>query len=76
MARITQHQRIKNLLESGGTITSWEAFGEFGITRLSAIIFNLRHKDGLDIVSKAETRKNRYGEKVTFERYSLKKDSK
>lgn len=75
MARITQHQRIKNLLESGGTITSWEAF-EFGITRLSAIIYNLRHKDGLDIVSKAETKKNRYGEKVTFDRYSLKKDNK
>ena len=32
-----------HLIEKG-TITSWEAIKEYGATRLSAIIYNLRNK--------------------------------
>ena len=40
--RITHQDRILNHLITKGSITSWEAIKEYGITRLSAVIFNLR----------------------------------
>ena len=39
-------------LEDFGSITSWEAIKEYGATRLSAIIYNLRRKYNLDIINK------------------------
>ena len=45
----TQRQVIRNHLFSGGTITTMEAFGKYGITRLSAIIHVLRVKEKIPI---------------------------
>lgn len=67
---MTQREAILDVLKSGDSISSLEAFAEFGITRLSAIIFDLRKK-GYNITGKDETITNRYGGKVTFTRYSL-----
>ncbi len=44
----TQTQNVLNCLLEGNTITSFEAFENFGITRLSSIIYSLR-KRGYDI---------------------------
>ena len=55
-------------------ITSWEAIKEFGATRLSAIIFNLRKK-GFIIENEWIETKNRYGDNVRFVKYSLNKES-
>lgn len=75
--RVTQRERIKReLIENPFGITSWECFRDYGITRLSAIIYDLRHKDGMNIISIPETRLNRYGEKTTFDRYRLKPEEK
>lgn len=75
MTKKTQLQLIKEILETTkgikGGITSLEAFREFGITRLSAIIHTLRHLHNMDIVSIMETTKNRCGDKVSFKRYLL-----
>ena len=62
--------RVLKYLESHEGITSMEAFEKFGATRLSAIIFNLK-KYGYNIKSEKVTSKNRYGEKVTFSKYTL-----
>lgn len=51
--------------------TSWQAFEWYGITRLSAIIFELR-KDGYNIESETLKMKNRYGDPVHFAKYVLK----
>lgn len=68
--KITQRERVKDILLTNKIgITSFDAFKRFGITRLSAIIYDLRHKEGMDIVSIPETRRNRYGDKTTFDRY-------
>lgn len=48
-------------------ISSMEAF-DFGITRLSAIIFDLR-ADGIDIESIPCQCKNRYGHNTNYVRY-------
>ena len=69
--RTTQYDRVLRHLTERGNITSLQAFREYGITRLSAIIFNLR-ADGYNIVSEFITRKNRYGDKVSFAKYILK----
>lgn len=74
MARTTQTERVRQYLEETGSITSLEAFRELGITRLSAVIFNLKKE--VDIKTETVCFHNRYGEKVYFAKYSINKESK
>ena len=67
---MTQTQAVLDILKSGDSISSLEAFQEFGITRLSAIIFNLRQK-GYIITSDNIKTTNRFGGTVVFSRYKL-----
>lgn len=53
-----------------GSITSMEAFTDYGITRLSAAVFTLR-KRGYDIDTTIEHSTNRYGRKVSYAKYIL-----
>ena len=62
MVKMNKTQKVLLHLKQYGSITSWEAIQEYGATRLSAIIFNLRDK-GYKIVSKEETFTDRYGDK-------------
>ena len=66
----TQKEAILGVLKEEGSITSWEAFKEFGITRLASIIHILR-EEGLDIVTNNITKVNRYGNLVNFAKYSI-----
>ena len=68
--KLTQEQMVEQHLKDYGSITTWEAFTDYGITRLSAKIYNLR-KSGLNIKSNFFTTKNRYGSSVTFAKYVL-----
>lgn len=68
---VSQRMMILKHLKNRGSITSWQAFEEYGATRLSAIIFDLR-KMGFDIDDMWEEFVNRYGETVRFKRYFLK----
>ncbi len=54
------------------TITSFEAFTEYGATRLSAIIFDLRKK--YDITDEWVEKTNRFGDVVRFKRYIYRKE--
>lgn len=54
-----------------GSITSIEAIEMYGCTRLSARIWDLRHKYGMKIEAVPETGKNRYGKLVNYVRYRL-----
>ena len=67
---ITQYDRVLAHLKVKGKITSWESIMEYGITRLSAVIYILR-KDGYNISSKFQSAKNRYGDIVSFVEYTL-----
>ena len=66
-----QTTEVQYHLQQEGSITSWEAIKEYGITRLSAIIFNLRAK-GLVIKSEPIKSKNRFGRTILSARYVLK----
>ena len=52
------------------SITSMEAFEHLGVTRLSAVVYNLKRK-GYKIKSESEQVKTRYGATATISRYSL-----
>ena len=47
---MTKTQKVLNHLRINGSITSWEAIQEYGVTRLSATIFNLRKKGYVYII--------------------------
>lgn len=67
----TQLNCIKNHLLVSGSITSLQAFENYGVTRLSAIIFKLR-KSGYDISSIRMQTTNRYGNNTNYVKYVLK----
>lgn len=68
---MNQCQRVLRWIQDYGSITTYDAFTELGITRLPSRICDLR-KSGYDIQGTTETRKNRYGEPTHYKRYTLK----
>lgn len=67
---IKQQDMVLDYIKKTGSISSMEAFKYLGVTRLSAIIFNLR-KEGHKVKSVTECSKNRYGSYVRYCRYFL-----
>lgn len=66
----SQCNKILEHMRTYGGITSLEAFEQYGCTRLSGRIWDLKHK-GYNITSKQEKVLNRYGEPVIYSRYYL-----
>ena len=71
-SRPTQAQRILQYIEDFGSITQFEALKDLGVMRLASRVSELK-KNGYPITGKMDTVYNRYGEKCTVKRYSLKK---
>lgn len=67
---MTQNEMVLEYLKEHKGITTLDAFREFGITRLSGRIFNLREQ-GYKIKSVDLIGKNRYGKSVRYTRYEL-----
>lgn len=65
--KITLKSSILRHLKEFKSITSFEAFEEYGTTRLSAFIFELRksHNIADEVVEKT----NRFGQKIRFKKY-------
>ena len=70
MKKVTQKELVLRHLQDYGSISSWEGFTDYGITRLSAIIYNLR-SDGVQISSETITTTNRYGNPTHYSKYIL-----
>lgn len=68
--KATQCERILNYIEENGSITQIDALREFGCMRLASRISDLK-RQGVPVIRKMETAKNRYGEPVSYARYSL-----
>ena len=62
-------------LQQYGSITSWQAIKDYGATRLSAIIYNLRYKYDLNIITENVEFTDRYGNKASYGKYILKNES-
>ena len=68
--RTTQRDMVVNYIRDFGSITSWEAYTELGITQLGARIFELKERGY--IFNKEKVKKlNRYGKQITFDRYKI-----
>ncbi len=67
---MTQCEQVIRHMEESGSITSLEAMQEYGIMRLASRITDLK-KAGIPIHRDMVSQKNRYGETVTFARYSI-----
>lgn len=64
---MTLKRAVLRHLKEYKSITSFEAFTEYGVTRLSAIIFELRKTN--IITDEWIERTNRFGENVRFKKY-------
>ena len=67
---MTQTERLLQYMRDNGSITALDAVYDLGITRLSARIYDLSER-GIKVNKQAEKGKNRYGETVSYFRYSL-----
>ena len=67
---VSQKSMVLDCMEEFGSITPIDAFRDLGITRLSAIVFNLK-EEGHDIDKVIETGKNRFGNRTRYARYSF-----
>lgn len=67
----TQRAKVRAYLESGKSITSWEAIEMFHCTRLSAVIFSLKNDHNMNIVTEMVS-----GDGVRYAKYILKADPK
>lgn len=66
----TQNDKIISHLNRHGSITTYDAFKYYNITRLSARIFDIR-KRGYEIGVTQVTKKNEEGNSVTYAKYTL-----
>ncbi len=73
--KMNKTMAIKQHLEQYGSITSWEAIKEYGATRLSAIIYNLRYKYNMNIINEDIEFTDRYDNKSSYAKYILVKES-
>ena len=69
-----QSERVLKYMQDFETITQLQALSDLGVMRLGARIYDLK-KDGHAISRRMVTRKNRYGEAVSFAEYRLEEPS-
>jgi hypothetical protein len=67
---MSQHDIVLEHLKEHGSISSMEAFTKYYITRLSAVIFDLR-ADGYEIETNMVHKKRKSGEQVHYAVYKL-----
>lgn len=68
--KTTQKQRIINYMRQFGSITSYEAYADLGITQLGSRIDQLK-KEGYEFKTEWESSTNRFGERTDYKRYYL-----
>lgn len=61
-------------LQEYGQINTWVAIKEYGATRLSAIIYNLRNTYGMKISNQTIIFMDRYGNKSHYDNYILEEE--
>lgn len=70
MGKMSQCERIVEYMQKNGSITQLDTLREFGCMRLASRISDLK-RQGVAVKSTMETSKNRYGEPISYARYSI-----
>lgn len=71
----SQKKRVLKYMETNGSITPLDAMQLFGVMRLSAIIYDLRHSDGYNIETLKNDGVNRFGQATRYAVYILHPDA-
>ena len=69
-----QSDRVLRYMQTQGSITRAQAMNDIGVANLTAVIDYLRHRVGVPIKTKMVKGKNRYGEKITYAKYSIEEE--
>lgn len=72
MSKMSHKERVLEALRVK-SVSPYYAINHLGNTRLAATIFELK-KDGHEITSAMDTGLNKYGDTVSFSRYTLVKE--
>lgn len=68
--KMTQREKIVNYIRKFGSITSWEAYRDLGITQFATRVKELK-EEGYEFKTEWESKKNKEGKSVSFKRYYL-----
>lgn len=68
--RITQRDRVLQYIKDFGSISSWDAYKDLGITQLATRIFELKER-GYSFKTERISTKNRYGDTSHYLKYTL-----
>lgn len=68
--KITQREMILEYIADFGSITSFQAYSDLGITQLATRISELKER-GYEFKTESQKTKNRYGKPVHFVKYYL-----
>lgn len=68
--KITQRERIIKYIRDYGSITSFEAYKDLGITQLATRIKELKD-EGYNFRTEWKVDKNKYGDTINYKRYYL-----
>lgn len=69
-----QCDRVLRYMQTQGSITRAQAMADIGVANLPAVIDDLRHKVGVPIKTNIVKGTNRYGEKITYAKYSIEEE--
>ncbi len=72
--RITQRDRVLQYCRDFGSITSYQAYVDLGITQLGARVWELKNKYGYKFKKERVAKENRYGDMCHFDKYILVED--
>ena len=75
MAKITQKDRIMDYLSKFGSITSWQAYEDLGITQLSTRLKELHDQRGINFKKERIYKTNRFGQKCHYDKYMIAEES-
>ena len=70
MGKVTQRDRVLQYIKDFGSITSWQAYKDLGVTQLATRISELKNL-GYQFSSKTITSTNRYGDSTHYKEYRL-----
>ena len=70
--KLNQKQKVLRHLKEIGAITPVQAFFDYSIMRLAAVIFDLK-EDGYNIKTTILKSENKFGDKISYGQYKLEK---
>lgn len=71
--KVTQRDRVLQYIKDFGSINSWQAYADLGVTQLATRIWELKDR-GYSFEKKRINTKNRYGGNSHYDEYRLREE--